>query len=119
MPTKGCQTEETMLSDYPDYSRSFDHCAVFLPFASNPDFQWEDEKTIGRSLKWMEAHGDYSMIMDFPAWAIGEGYFEKHKERLQAEHKTDQAKKELFDGSNENRIGLDFNTCLYQTLLNN
>lgn len=188
-----------MLSDYPDYSRSFDNCAVFLPsitpsfaefadhgsfkrplpfsaqelnflnpasdlfyypwalysagqaaasdtqaakrnnmvsqrkrarttlicdsggyqIASHPDLKWEGEKTVRRSLEWMEAHGDYSMIMDFPAWAISEGYFEKHKERLLAEQKSDQAKKELFDGLIENRLGLDFNTCLYQTLLNN
>lgn len=74
---------------------------------------WKGERTALRHLRWMEKHGDYCMVLDFPTGGIGRGSIAPHRERLIAEGVDLNAMNKI------NGLGLDFNACLYQTSTNN
>ena len=86
---------------------------------------WEGDKTRKRLLEWMEAHCDWSMVLDVPTGSIGTRSIAQHRERIERQGKYfDQltiggVDYTLNDLHRENGLGPDFNACLYQTLYNN
>lgn len=75
--------------------------------------EFKGDDTCERSLRWMEANGEYSMILDFPTGGIKSGALRQHIKRLEKDgiDVTVQAKKEGFSP--------DFMACLIQTEMNN
>lgn len=79
----------------------------------NGTIPFKGEETTLKLLRWMEAHGDYSMVLDFPTGGISQGTVRKHVDRLKKQgHDIDAM-------SSQNGLGLEFNACLKQTCLNN
>lgn len=74
---------------------------------------FKGEQTTRRLMKWLEAHADYSMVLDFPTGGIGSGNMLQHVGRIQAEGI------DLAALSKANGQPIDFNACLVQTQRNN
>src|SRR5690606_1393514 len=73
------------------------------------------DETTKSILKWMESFADHAMILDFPTGGIDKGTVDKHRRRLVREGHGP-----AIDALNvSNKLGIGFNTCLYQTQLNN
>lgn len=68
--------------------------------------------TCERMLRWLEAHADFSMSLDFPTGGISPGNVAMHAERL-----VDEGH-DLKAMCATNGLSLDFNACLKQSLLN-
>lgn len=75
--------------------------------------KFEGAKTLNRSLRWLEATADRSMIFDFPTGGISAGNLQPHVDRLQQEGH------DLAALVSSNGLSTDFNACLLQTKLNN
>ncbi|OJY74994.1 hypothetical protein [Rhizobium sp. 60-20] len=69
------------------------------------------DATCERMLRWMEAHSDYSMSLDFPTGGISPGNVAQHTARLNGQG-------QLTTMSAANGLSLDYNACLTQSLLN-
>lgn len=74
---------------------------------------FKGDATTRRLMKWMEAHADYSMVLDFPTGGIGSGNMLSHAERLTGDGV------DLVSLSAANGQPIDFNACLAQTQRNN
>ncbi len=69
------------------------------------------DATCERMLRWMEAHSDYSMSLDFPTGGISPGNVAQHTARLNGQG-------QITAMSAANGLSLDYNACLTQSLLN-
>lgn len=74
--------------------------------------RFEGEKTTERMLRWLEGHADFSMTLDFPTGGISTGKMTPHAKRMIKEGY------DLEGLSSENRLSIDFNACLQQSLAN-
>ncbi|GGF87087.1 hypothetical protein GCM10010924_13500 [Rhizobium wenxiniae] len=74
--------------------------------------KFDGDNTCDRILKWLEAHADYSMTLDFPTGGISSGKMEPHLKRLVADGHNIEAM------TAQNGQALLFNAALHQSLLN-
>ena len=75
--------------------------------------QFDPVTTAPRMMKWMEQVADWSMVLDFPTGGISSGKMRPHAERLK------RAGYDLDAMSKANGLGIDYNACLTQTMINN
>jgi hypothetical protein len=74
--------------------------------------QFAGDETCERMLRWLEAHADYSMTLDFPTGGIDLGNVDQHAERLLRDGH------DLHALSKASGLSLEYNTCLVQSRIN-
>lgn len=74
--------------------------------------RFDGDATNERMLRWLEAHADFSMTLDFPTGGIASGNMASHARRLR------EAGFDLRKLSRANGLSDDYNACLQQSLLN-
>lgn len=77
---------------------------------------FEGSKTCERILRWLEAHADYSMTLDFPTGGIGSSEMSRHLKRLESE--TRNTPYDLATLCAQNGHEPEYNACLAQSLIN-